>query len=83
MQVKANVFVLGKLSKPWKDKEGVEHNSCSINVMQNNGEIVDKLRLTQEQFNKVEANKTYAITADFGTGSNGGYLHIVDIAEIK
>lgn len=81
MRVTATVYVLGKVAMPWKDKQDMEHISYTANFMQNNGEIIDKLRLTQEQYNKVEAKKEYLVTADYGTGSNGGYLRLVDITE--
>lgn len=78
MRVKAYVTLLGKVAKPWKDR--VLHYA---NVMQENGEIIDTVRLTQEQYNTLLAGKAYTITADYGTGNNGGYLRIVDIAETK
>lgn len=83
MRVIANVTLLGKVSKPWKDREGVERISYSANIMQNNGEIIDTIRLSQEQFNNLLAGKAYTITADYGNGSNGGYLRIVNIIETK
>lgn len=84
MRVTANVTVLGKVAKPWKDNEGNENISYSANIMQENGQIIDTLRsLTQEQFNNVVAGKTYTITADYRNGSNGGYLRIVNIVENK
>lgn len=81
MRVKADVQALGKVTKIWKDSDGKERLSYSVNVMQNNGEIIDTIRLTQDQYNAVLAGKAYTIIADYGTGNNGGYLRIVDIAE--
>lgn len=49
MRVTANVMLLGKIAKPWKDKEGNERVSYSANIMQENGQIIDSVRLTQEQ----------------------------------
>lgn len=83
MRVKANITLLGKVTKPWKDREGIDRVSYSANVMQENGEIIDTIRLTQEQYNPLLAGKAYTITADYGVGSNGGYLRIVDITETK
>lgn len=83
MRVKAYVTLLGKVAKPWKDRDGIERVSYSGNVMQENGEIIDTVRLTQEQYNALFAGKAYTITADYGTSNNGGYLRIVDIAETK
>ena len=76
-----NVQLLGKVIKHWRDSEGIEHTSHFANVMQNNGEIIEKLRLSQEQFNKVEAGKVYTLWTEYGTGKNGGYLKILDIVE--
>jgi hypothetical protein len=81
MRVKSIVSILGKVIKPWKDSDGVEHLSYSVNIMQENGTIVDVLRLNAEQFASVEAGKIYTITADYGNGKNGAYLRITDIAE--
>lgn len=83
MRLSAQVTILAKVTKPWKDKEGNERVSYSANIMQNNGEIIDSVRLTQEQYNTVVAGKPHTITADYGVGSNGGYLRIVNISENK
>lgn len=47
MRVIAKVHVLGKVSRPWKDRDGVNRVTNIANVSQNNGEIVDSIRLTQ------------------------------------
>lgn len=83
MRVTATIFVLGKVSMPWKDKENNEHISYSINFMQGNGEIVDRLKLSEKQFNQIIVKKEYVITADYGTGSNGAYLRLLNIEEKK
>ena len=83
MRVIAKVHVLGKVSRPWKDRDGVNRVTNIANVSQNNGEIVDSIRLTQEQFDSVVSGKDYTVTADYGTSINGNYLRIMDIAEIK
>lgn len=83
MKVTALVQVLAKVQKPWKDSEGNERVSYSANIMQDNGTIIDTLRLTKEQFEAVEANKSYTLGADFGTGKNGAYLRITDIQPAK
>ena len=83
MKVTAMVHILAKLAKPWKDSEGKEHTSYSANIMQDGGTIIDTLRLTQEQFEGIEANKPYTIEADFGTGKNGAYLRILKIYTTK
>lgn len=81
MRVKAVIHLLAKVSKTWKDKEGVSHPAYSANIMQNNGEIIDTIRLNADQYNAVEAGKVYTISADYANGRNGAYLNIVDIAE--
>lgn len=83
MRVNAVVQVLAKVSKPWKDESGNERLSYSANIMQNNGEIIDTLRLNAEQFAKIENGKMYNVCADYGTGRNGAYLRIVSITENK
>ena len=81
MRVKAVATILGKVEKAWTDKDGVTHPSYSVNIMQENGQIVETLRLNAEQYRSVEANKVYTIFADYGTSKNGAYLKIIDIAE--
>lgn len=83
MRLSAHVTILAKVAKPWKDKDGNERISYSANFMQDNGQIIDSVRLTQEQYNVVVAGKPHTITADYGVGSNGGYLRIVNISEDK
>ncbi len=84
MRVKANITLVGKVIKQWTNKEnGIERPLYYGNIVQENGEIVDTIRLTPEQYNTLLAGKQYTITADYGTGSNGGYLRIVDITETK
>lgn len=78
MKVTALVQVLGKVQKPWKDSEGNERISYSANIMQDNGTIIDTIRLSKEQFECVEANKPYTLEADFGTGKNGGYNNEIE-----
>ena len=83
MRLSAQVTILAKVAKPWKDKDGNERISYSANFMQDNGQIIDSVRLTQEQYNVVVAGKPHTITADYGVGSNRGYLRIVNISEDK
>lgn len=83
MRVEANVFVLAKISKPWKDSAGNVQTSYSANIMQDKGTIIDTIRLNQEQFSQIEPNQSYVITSDFGTGRNGAYLRVVDIRSEK
>lgn len=79
MRLEAYVQILAKMKKSWKDSQGVEHLSHTANVMQEQGEIIDTIRLTVEQFDMIEANKNYVVTADYGIGKNGGYLRLVSI----
>lgn len=84
MRVTANVHVLARVKKPWVDDAGNERQSYSANIMQSNGEIISTIRLTADQYAKIENGKSYTILADYGTGKNGAaYLKIVDINESK
>ena len=83
MRVKSYVHVLAKVKKAWKESQGVERLIYSANIMQEQGEIIDTIRLTQEQFDMIESNKNYVITADYATGKNGGYLRLASIAPEK
>lgn len=83
MRVTAKVHVLAKVQKPWTDSNGVERLSYSINIMQEQGQVIDTLKLNQEQYNLVEANKSYTVIADYGSGKNGSFLRVVDIVADK
>ncbi len=83
MRVNSSIHVLAKIQKPWIDSNGVERMSYSANVMQNGGEIIDTIRLTLEQYQIIEPNKQFTITADYGTGKNGNFLKLVDIIPAK
>lgn len=83
MRVIAKAQILGKVQKPWTDSNGVERSSYSANIMQENGQVIDTLRLNQEQYNMVEANKPYTVIADYSTGKNGTFLRVVDIVADK
>lgn len=83
MRVTAKVHVLAKVQKPWTDSNGVERLSYSINIMQENGQVIDTLRLNQEQYGMVEANKPYSVIGDLSSGKNGSFLRVVDIVADK
>jgi hypothetical protein len=85
MRLIGTIQVLAKLKTPWIDSNGIEKVSYSANILQNNGEVIDTIRLSLEQFNSIDPNnkQPYQITADFGNGKHGGYLRIIDITPIK
>lgn len=83
MRMTAKVHVLAKVQKPWTDSNGVERLSYIINIMQQNGEVIDTIRLNQEQYNLIEANKPYTIYADYGISKHGTFLRVVDIVADK
>lgn len=83
MRVTAKVHVLAKVQKPWRDSNGVERLSYSINIMQENGQVIDTLRLNQEQYGMVEANKPYSVIGELNSSKNGSYLRVVDIVADK
>lgn len=83
MRVTALVLLLGKVQKTWKDADGNPHITFAGNIVQNDGEIIDTLRLTKEQYDSLAVNQFYNINADFGVGKNGGYLRVVDITPSK
>ncbi len=50
MEYMALAHTLGKVSKPWVDKDGKEHISYTINIIQNNGEIIDSISVSKRYF---------------------------------
>lgn len=83
MEVTAKVQLLGKIAKPWTDKDGKDHTSYKGHIGQNQLSIVETINLTREQFTQLEAGKSYTLTADYGVGKNGAYLRINSFMEIK
>ena len=83
MKVSATVYVLAKIQKPWTAQDGSSHISYSANIMQDNGEIISTIKLTQEQYDAIEASKNYTVSAIYGIGKNGGYLKLVGISQVK
>ncbi len=83
MKLTAIVHVLAKIQKPWTAEDGTQKMACSANIMQDNGEIISTIRLSQEQYNSIEANKSYSVTALFNVGKNGGYLRLLDFGPAK
>lgn len=83
MELTAKVQLLGKVAQPWTDKDGIQHMSYKGHIGQNQMSIVETIRLSKEQFEQVEAGKSYTITADYGIGKNGSYLRINTFTEYK
>lgn len=83
MRIFANVHILAKLEQPWEDANGNQRTAYKANIMQNQGEIIDILRLTPAQFEKIENGKDYTVSADLGNGKNGPFLRIIDIFATK
>lgn len=80
MIFKGSFLVLAKLSTPWTDNNGNAHTSYSVNVAQDNGRVIDRLRISKEHWDTIGANCEYEITADVSSGKNGLYLRVTDIA---
>lgn len=83
MRINAKVYVLAKLAKPWIDSNGHQQTSYSVNISQNDGEIIDTLRIPEACFALVQPNSYCEIVADYGIGKNGGYLRVLNISEAK
>ena len=83
MELTGKIQLLGKVAQPWTDKDGIQRMSYKGHIAQNQMTIVETIRLSKEQYEQVEAGKTYTITADYGIGKNGSYLRIISFTEIK
>lgn len=81
MRVKAIFTLLGKTQTPW-EKDGVKGVSYKGNILQEKGEVVDVIKLTEKQYTDLVVNKEYILVADYGTSpKSGGYLKILSIEE--
>lgn len=83
MNVEFSVYVLGKLIKHWTGSDGKEYFSYTVNIAQNDGEIIDTLRLSKEQYEMIEVKRPYLVNATYGVGKNGGYLRLISIQPEK
>lgn len=80
MDVIMKVKAIGKGKNNWKNKDGQMVESLYGNFSQNNGALVDTLRLTPAQFEAWVAGTTYNVSATLAKSrSNGLYLQILDI----
>lgn len=82
MILQGTVQLLGKVATPWTDKEGNPHMSYKGHIGQRNLEIVESIKLTKEQYESVQAGKSYELLTEYGISKNGaGYLRITNITE--
>lgn len=81
MVMKARFTVIGKFTVPFIASDGTAKESPKVNIAQDNGKVIETLRVTLEQFNVLETGLEYTANIISGNGKNGLYLKVLDIAE--
>lgn len=83
MIYQANVTVVGKDSQSYVDSAGAAKVSYIVNVIQNQGRIIDSIRVPAEYFETIEVGKAYTIELVSGNGRNGLYLRVTSVYPAK
>lgn len=81
MQISAKVQAIGKRKNSWKNAEGQMIDSLFGNFSQDNGAIIDELRLQENQFEAWETGRTYTVRGNLLKGRSGLYLQVVEIVQ--
>lgn len=79
MQITAKVQAIGKRKNSWKNAEGQTIESLIGNYSQEDGSIIDELRLQANQFEAWEAGRTYVVRGNLLKGRSGLYLQVVEL----
>ena len=81
MRVKVNlkVTVVGKNISLYKNQLGEEKKSCSVNCLQDDGQIVATLKVTEEIFAMLERGKEYILDGEYSETKYGNNIKITGI----
>ena len=63
MILKGTILVLAKLSTPWSDNNGNSRISYTINVAQDSGKIIDRLKVSKEHWEFTQGKPILAAAA--------------------
>lgn len=83
MLLKSNVNVIGKNVQNYVDANGMSKKLYVVNIYQDNGKIIDSLRVSEEQFALLEPGKEFVLEMTSGNGRNGLFLKTTAVYPAK
>lgn len=79
LRIFVNVGIIGKLEKPYTDKQGNPQTSYSVNYEQDNGLVTGNLKVTKEIYPLLERGKNYLLDAEYVETKYGTYIKVIGI----
>lgn len=79
VKVQVPVTVVGKNITPYKNRLGEDANSCAVNCLQDDGQIVATLKVTEEIFSQLERGKDYLLDGEYSETKYGNSIKITGI----
>lgn len=83
MKLTAKVVLIGKDATTFVDANGNKRTSYLANIAQEQGRIIDTLRVPEESFAILEAGHEYLVELVSSTGKNGTYIRVINISPVK
>ena len=79
LQILLAVGILGKITTPYTTQNGEEKISYAVNVQQNDGQLVAKLKVEEKIFSLLERGKEYYLDAEYSETKYGTSIKITGI----
>lgn len=83
MKLTAKVVLIGKDTKNYVDANGNSKSMYLANIAQENGKIIDTIKVPEELFPMLEGGNEYDVELLSTTGKNGTYLRVTGITPLK
>lgn len=79
LRILLNIGIIGKLEKPYTDKQGNSQTSYSVNYEQDNGLVTGNLKVAKEIYPLLERGKSYLLDAEYVETKYGTYIKVIGI----
>lgn len=83
MKLMAKVLLIGKNAVTFTDAAGNVRTSFTANIAQENGKIIDTIKVPEELFPMLEGGNGYSVELLSTTGKTGTYLRVTGITPLK
>ncbi len=83
MKMTAKVLLIGKNSVTFTDAAGNVRTSFTANIAQEQGKIIDTIKVPEELFPMLEGGNEYSVELLSTTGKTGTYLRVTGITPLK
>ena len=83
MKLMAKVLLIGKNAVTFTDASGNVRTSFTANIAQENGKIIDTIKVPEELFPMLEGGNEYDVELLSTTGKTGTYLRVTGITPLK